>query len=166
MTAEQKFVHGQGFYDSNADACGVRYPALMFQPRAILVLVLVARLFATGWVFVGLAALLAWCALVPQLNPFDAIYYHLVTKRSQEPRVPPAPAPRRFTQSLGSAMLLAVGILMIKGRDLAAWRLFGLTVLMMSVLVFGRFCMGSFLYFIFTGQLQRANRMLPWSKSA
>jgi len=41
MTAEVNFVRQQGFTDAASEVCVYQYPALMWQPRAIGILVLV-----------------------------------------------------------------------------------------------------------------------------
>jgi hypothetical protein len=45
VTAKRNFVRQQGFKDASPDACVRRYPALMWQPRPIGILVLVGLVF-------------------------------------------------------------------------------------------------------------------------
>jgi hypothetical protein len=33
----------------------------------------------------------------------------------------------------------------------------------LAALIFGRFCLGSYLFLLFTGQVEFANRTLPWA---
>jgi hypothetical protein len=68
------FVRQQGFEDANARTCDVQYPALMFQPRVIGVLVLAGVLLQSPLLFLTLAAILWWSAPVPQMNPFETVY--------------------------------------------------------------------------------------------
>ena len=76
--AQVNFVKQQGFEDASARTCDVQYPALMFQPRVIGVLVLAAVLLRAPTLFLALSAVLWWSALMPRLNPFDGLYNSLV----------------------------------------------------------------------------------------
>jgi hypothetical protein len=64
--AKINFIKQQGFADANARTCGFQYPALMFQPRVIGVLVLAGVLLQAASLFLTLSALLWWNALMPR----------------------------------------------------------------------------------------------------
>jgi hypothetical protein len=164
MTAKVNFVRQQGFRDASPEACAYQFPALMWQPRAIGVLVL-AGLVLQAWPwFLALSALLYWNAALPRLNPFDALYSRLVTKRKGLPFLGPAPSPRRFSQAMAGTFMLAIGLALLSGWNAVAWALEALLVAALVALIFGRFCLGSYLFFLFSGQGEFANRTLPWAR--
>jgi hypothetical protein len=165
MTAELNFVRQQGFRDASSDACAYQYPALMWQPRAIGSLVLIGLVVQAWPYFLALSALLWWNVALPHLNPFDALYNYLVAKPKGLPGLGPAPSPRRFAQAMAGTFMLAIGLALFSGwRDLA-WALEALLLAALAALIFGRFCLGSYLFLLPTGQAGFANRTLPWARS-
>jgi len=163
--AREHFVQQQGFEQEDTAGCATRYPALMFQPRVVGVLVLLALVLQSAVFFLALAALLWWNALVPIYNPFDHLYNRLLAARSGRQPLGPAPAPRRFAQGMGGSFMLAIGICLFAGQLPAAWVLQGLLAVALSALIFGRFCLGSYLYYLLHGKVDFANRTLPWAHS-
>ena len=164
MTAKLNFVRQQGFRDASPEACSFQYPALMWQPRIIGILVLVGLAFQAGPYFLALAALLWWNVILPAFNPFDALYNGLVAKPKGLPRLNPAPGPRRFAQGVAGTFMLAIGLSLLFEVSLLAYALEGLLLAALGALILGRFCLGSYLFFLFTGQFGFANRTLPWSR--
>ena len=165
MTAELNFVQQQGLKDASPEACVYQYPALMWQPRAIGILVLVGLVFQAWAYFLALWALLWWNVALPNLNPFDALYNHLVAKRKGMPRLGPAPSPRRFAQALAGTFMLAIGLSLFSGWRTLAWGLEAFLLAALGALIFGRFCLGSYFFLLFTGQAGFANRTLPWART-
>ena len=163
MGANLNFVRGQGF-DTNIPSCEYQYPALMWQPRMIGILTLLGVLLESGWYFISLAALLWWNALLPRLNPFDAIYDHFVLKRIGHAVIGPAPAPRRFSQAVAGAFMLAIGISLLFNSPALAWAFEVTLLLFIAALVFGRFCAASYLYYHLIGKRAFANKNLPWAR--
>jgi uncharacterized protein DUF4395 len=162
MTAKLNFVRQQGFPDASPETCSYLYPALMWQPRVIGILFLVGLAFQAASFFLALGALLWWNAIFPAFNPFDAIY-NLVAKPKSVPRLLPAPAPRQFAQAEAGTVIAAIGLALLGEVNLLAYILEGLALASLGALIFGRFCQGSYLYLLFTGQSAVANRTLPWS---
>src|SRR5262245_13747861 len=160
------FVKQQGFEDASARTCDVRYPALMFQPRVIGVIVLAGLYLQAPWLFLGLSAVLWWNVAVPALNPFDRLYDALVGARRGLPPVPPAPAPRRFAQGMAATFTLAIAASLLSGWTTLAWILDAMLLVAVGALVFGNFCLGSVVYYFLTGQGAYARRTLPWSRGA
>lgn len=165
MTAEVNFVRQQGLRDASPEACVHLFPALMWQPRAIGILVLVGLVVQAWPYFLGLSALLWWNVVLPHLNPFDALYNHLVAKSKGLPRLGPAPGPRRFAQAMAGTFMLAIGLSLIADWVTLAWTLEALLLAAMAALIFGRFCLGSYLFLVVTGYGSFANRTLPWART-
>lgn len=165
MSAKLNFVRQQGFTDATPAACVHRYPALMWQPRAIGVLALVGLVFQPWPYFLFLSALLWWNVAVPRLNPFDAIYNGLVAGPKGLPRMGPAPNPRRFAQSMAGTFMLAIALALFYGSRATAVGVEGVLVIALAALLFGRFCMGSYVFHLVTGRAGFANRTLPWART-
>ncbi len=171
MTAKLNFVRQQGFQDASSESCSYQYPALMWQPRAIGLLVLIGLIlqawpYFLAWsYFLVLWAILWWNAAFPSLNPFDALYNLLVAKRKGSPRLTPAPAPRRFAQAMAGTFMLAIGLSLWFGSNILAWVFEGMLLFALGALILGGFCLGSYLFWIFTRHSDVANRTLPWSPS-
>jgi uncharacterized iron-regulated membrane protein len=165
MTAQLNFIRQQGFPDAGADSCPCLYPALMWQPRILGTLVVIGLLFQSGIYFLLLGALLWWNAAIPRLNPFDALYNRIVAGPRGLPPLEPAPPPRRFAQGMAGTFMLVIGIALIAGLTGLAWIVEVLLVAALAALIFGRFCLGSYIYFLVRGQGDFANRTLPWSRT-
>jgi hypothetical protein len=164
MSAQINFVRQQGFRDASPETGSYQYPALMWQPRVIGILVLVG-LVLQGWLyFLALSALLWWNVAWPALNPFDALYNGLVAKPQGLPQLGPAPGPRRFAQAMAATFLLAIGLSLLFGLSSLAWIVEALLVAALGALILGRFCLGSYLFLLFSGQSDFANRTLPWAR--
>jgi hypothetical protein len=71
---KRNFILQQGFEEPAAAACPRQYSALHFQPRTVFLCVLAGILFHSAFLFYALCATLWWSALLPKLNPFDAVY--------------------------------------------------------------------------------------------
>ena len=165
MTVELNFVRQQGFRDAPLEACEYQYPALMWQPRAVGILVLVGLVFQAWPYFLALSVLLWWNVALPHLNPFDALYNYLVAMPKGRPRLGPAPGPRRFAQAMAGTFMLAIGLSLLYGWRTLAWSLEGLLLLALAALIFGRFCLGSYIFLLLTGHTGFASRTLPWVRS-
>jgi hypothetical protein len=164
--AQVNFVKQQGFGDASAHTCDFQYPALRFQPRIIGVLVLAGVLLQASTLFLTLSAVLWWSALLPRLNPFDKLYNRLVAARKGLPALTPAPGPRRFAQGMAATFMLVIGLSLLAGWDTLAWVVEALLLVALSALIFGAFCLGSYVFHLLTGNGEFANRTLPWSRGA
>ena len=162
MTKQRNFVRQQGFRDASPEASSYQYPALMWQPRAIGILVLVGLVFQVSFYFLALSTLLWWNVIFPSLNPFDALYNRLVAKPKGVPRLGLAPAPRRFAQAMAGTFMLGIGLSLLSGLYPLAWALEALLLGALGALIFGRFCLGSYLFLLITGQADFANQTVPW----
>ncbi|HKT59014.1 MAG TPA: DUF4395 family protein [Gemmatimonadales bacterium] len=98
--AKRHFIRSQGLDDALGASCEHQYSALMFQPRVVAVVVLLAILLQSAALFLVLAGILWWNALVPSGNPFDALYNRAIAARWGLPALGPAWPPRRFSQGM------------------------------------------------------------------
>lgn len=161
--AVSNFMKQQGFPEEPADACNMRFEGLYFQPRLVLPLVVVAIVFQTAPLFFFLSAVLWWNTFVPSLNPFEAVYNRFMAPRRGTGRLTPAPGPRRFAQGMAAAMLLGAGLALGAGWPVASWVLQGMLVVAFSALLFGKFCLGAYVYHLLRGRVAFANSTLPWA---
>jgi Domain of unknown function (DUF4395) len=160
------FIKQQGFEGATASTCTLQYPALMFQPRVIGVLVLAATLLQSPALFFTLAAILLWSALLPALNPFDKVYNLVIAHRKGRPPLTAAPGPRRFAQGVAATFMVVIGVSLLAGWHTIAWIFEALLLAALGALVFGAFCLGSFVFHLLTGNAQFARRTLPWGRNA
>jgi len=164
--AEINFIKQQGFINPTAGTCDFQYPALMFQPRVIGVVVLAGVLFQAAPLFLMLSAVLWWNALMPGLNPFDKLYNWLVAAPTRRPALTPAPGPRRFAQGMAATFMLLIGVSLLAGWDVLAWILEAFLLVALGALIFGAFCLGSCVFHLLTGNGEFAKRTLPWVRGA
>ncbi|HTN42400.1 MAG TPA: DUF4395 family protein [Nitrospiria bacterium] len=162
--AQLNFIQQQGFKDASAAVCETQYPALMFQPRLIGVIVALGLILQAPALFLLLSAVLWWNVLLPALNPFDALYNGLIAVPKGLPKLRPAPGPRRFAQGMAASFMLGIGLSILWERPVAAGVLEGLLVVALAALVFGKFCLGSYIFHLIRGQAAFANRTLPWAR--
>jgi hypothetical protein len=141
--SQRRFTRQQGFA---ADANHSLYAALMFQPRVILCLVALGILLQSQWFFLALSAVLWWNALVPTRNPFDAIYNRVIAYPRRLPSLGVAPGPRRFAQGMAGTFGFAIVAALFLGASITAWVFEGLLVSAAAIVVFGRFCVGSYVH--------------------
>ena len=165
MASKVNFVRQQGLQGCTAESCTYQYPALMWQPRMIGLLVLAGLLLQSWLYFFALCALLWWNAFLPRANPFDALYNRFVAKPKGLPSLQPAPGPRRFAQGMAGAFMLVIGLSLVKDQKMVAWVVEGMLVLALAALIFGRFCLGSYVFLLITGQARFAHRTLPWTRT-
>jgi hypothetical protein len=144
------FIHQQGFSPTHGRYAP--YEAMMFQPRAVLVLLVLGTLIQNPWWFVTLSAVLWWCALVPAYNIFDAIY-RVVADRQGLARIGPAPAPRRFAQGLAATIAIVIAAALFSGAEKTAWLFETLLIAAALSVVVLRFCVGSYVYHLLTHRL-------------
>jgi len=163
--AKRNFILQQGFEEPVPAVCPRQYSALHFQPRTVFVWIVAGVLLQSPPVFYALGAVLWWSALLPKLNPFDAVYnltfggdpigaFHLT----------PAPAPRRSAQAIAGAFALACGLLIHFGFSTAAYVVEGIFAAAVSALILAGFCLGSFLYHLLNGRGAFARQTLPWTQ--
>jgi hypothetical protein len=141
-----RFIRQQGF--SGETFPDSFYTALMLQPRIIGCVAAVGVLLQSAWIFLALAAVLWWSALVPTRNPFDAIYNHLVAYRRGLPPLGAALGPRRFAAGEAGTVALAVGVALVAGATTTAWIIEGVLIGGVMSSVFADFCIGAYTYYL------------------
>jgi hypothetical protein len=65
---------------------------------------------------------------------------------------------------MAASFMLGVAISLIAGWGTSAIVLQGFVVVAISALLFGKFCLGSYIFHILRGNLSHANRTLPWAR--
>jgi hypothetical protein len=115
--------------------------------------------------FFSLGVLLWWCVVAPRFNPLNALYNWILAPVSGI-TLTPAPAPRRFSQFLGGSFALAIAASLAAGAHTTALVLQAILLAAVSAVVFGGFCLGSFLFHILRGRPDVAMRTLPWAGDA
>ena len=161
-TLKRNFILQQGLGEPTAAGCPLQYSALLFQPRVVGVVVLLGIILQEAWVFLTLAGILWWSALVPSRNPFDLLYNRTFARRPGRFALSPAPGPRRFAQGMAGTFALAIGISLLLGWTVTAVVLQVFLVAAILALVFGGFCSGSFVFHLLRGRAALAKRTLPW----
>lgn len=165
-TGKLNFVLQQGFRDTLPAECDFRYSALMWQPRVIGIVVLVGLVLQTWPLFLVLSAVLWWNVALPRWNPFDALYNRLIAAPRNLPRLAPSPGPRRFEQGMAGSFALGIAASLFFGRSGLAYTLEAFMVVALAALIFGRFCMGSYIFLLLKGDRTFASRTLPWTRSS
>jgi Domain of unknown function (DUF4395) len=166
MDTKRNFILQQGLDAPTEESCSIRFPALMFQPRVVGSIVLLAVVLQSPVIFLILSGILWWSALLPRLNPFDAVYNRTLGARPGAVRLSPAPPPRRFAQGMAGSFALVIGVLLLIGMSAAAVVFQALLVAALAALLFGRFCLGSFIHHLLRGKSEFAVSTLPWKPSA
>lgn len=161
---QRNFILQQGLDDPPAHACSSRFSALQFQPRAVLVIVVIGVLLQAPALFLALSAILWWSALLPRWNPFDALYNVTLGARAGSLRLRPAPPPRRFAQGMAATFTLAIAAFLLLDRFVAAYVMEAVLLAAVIALVFAGFCLGSFIFHLLRGRVEFARRTLPWAR--
>jgi hypothetical protein len=158
------FMRQQGFVDEPPDACDMHFEGLYFQPRIVFPTILLAILLQSPWLHVAVSAALWWNVLVPSLNPFEAAYNRWLAQPRGLAPLGPAPTPRRFAQAIAAAFNLGAGLALLGGQTALAWALQAMLVLAFAALLWGRFCLGAYVYHLLKGRVAFANSTLPWAR--
>ncbi len=161
--AQVNFVRQQGFTCSGDTECGARYSALRFQPKIIGVLVAIGLVLQSWPLFLALAIISWWNVAVPGLNPFDFLYNLLVAGPKGLERLGPAPLPRRFAQGMAGTFMLAAATFLFLHWYVAAVVVEVMLVGALTALIFGKLCLGSYIYHLIRGEAHFANHTLPWA---
>jgi hypothetical protein len=162
--AKRNFIVQQGFDEPAPAVCPRQYSALHFQPRTVFLWIVTGIVSQSPLVFYLLCAVLWWSALLPNFNPFDALY-NLIFGSNRFAAFPltPAPAPRRTAQAMAGVFALACGLFLHFGLFTAAYVVEGVFVAAVLALILGGFCLGSFVFHLLSGKAAFACHTLPWT---
>jgi hypothetical protein len=161
----RNFMKQQGFSEEAASTCDMHFAGLYFQPRIVGTLVVVGIILRSPVLFLALSVVLWWNVLVPALNPFEVFYNRVIAMPRGKPVLLPAPGPRRFAQGMAAAMMLIVAFALLQGWMITAWVFEALIVVAFAALLFGKFCMGAYIYHLLRGEFSFANATLPWARA-
>ena len=164
--SRRNFILQQGLDTPAQEGCSVRFSALMFQPRLVGLFILLAVILQSPAIFLLMSGILWWNVLFPRLNLFDAVYNRTLANRPEGVRLEPAPPPRRFAQGMAGSFALAIGMLLLIQLGTAALVVQVLLLAALAALIFGRFCLGSFLYHLLRGRSDFAIGTLPWKRAS
>ncbi len=160
-----KFLQQQGYKDLHDGMEIRRYDALQFQPRIVGSMMLIGILLQSPWVFLLVSAIL-WINVVwPVGNLFEIFYNRFVATPKGNTGIPPAPPPRRFAQGMAAVFMLIAGISLLTGRMTVAYIFEALIAVAFSALIFGKFCLGAYIFQLLKGRISFANATCPWSQS-
>lgn len=167
----RNFMKQQGFAEESSATCDMHFAGLYFQPRIVFPLVVVGVILnalglvlASAVLFFVLAAALCWNVAFPALNPFERLYNAAIAMPRGQTLLPPAPGPRRFAQGMAAVFMLVVGVSLLQGWQVVAWIFEAGLVVAFSALLFGKFCLGAYIYHLLRGEFAFANDTLPWAR--
>jgi hypothetical protein len=165
----RNFMKQQGFSDEPDSVCNMHFSGLYFQPRivgSLVVIGIILQFFVppvAAALYFFLSALLWWNVIAPKLNPFEVFYNRVLAAPKGHSLLEPAPGPRRFAQAMAAAFMLVVGIALLQGWMVTAYVFEAMLVMAFSMLLFGKFCLGAYIYHLLRGHVSFANSTLPWA---
>lgn len=162
-SAVQNFMKQQGFAPDAPERLLSHFRGLQFQPTIVGSLMLVGIVTQSAPLFLTLSAVLWLNALVPRWNPFEAAYNRFVARPRGRAELKPAPMPRRFAQGMAAAFALVAGGALLQGWNAVAYAAEGFIAVAFSALLFGKFCLGAYVYHLLKGNVAFANGTCPWS---
>jgi len=104
--------------------------------------------------------------LLPAANPFENFYNRFVARPRGRLLLTKAPGPRRFAQGMAATFMLVAGLTRLQGWTAVSYAFQGLIAVAFAALLFGRFCLGAYVYHLLKGNVAFANGTCPWSDSA
>ncbi|MDE3109700.1 MAG: DUF4395 family protein [Acidobacteriota bacterium] len=165
----RNFMRQQGFTEEPDSVCNMHFSGLYFQPRivgSLVVVGIVLQFFspvAAAALYLCLSVVLWWNVSLPKLNPFEVFYNRALAAPKGRSTLEPAPGPRRFAQAMAAVFMLIVGVALLEGWMITAWVFEALLVVAFSALLFGKFCLGAYIYHLLRGRVAFANSTLPWA---
>ena len=154
----------QGFAEEADSLCDMHFSGLYFQPRIMGALVVLGIILQNPIFFVVLSAVLCWNVAFPKWNPFEMIYNRAIAVPRARPLLSPAPAPRAFAQGMAAAFMLLAGLSLLAGWMAEAYVLEAFLGVAFGALLFGKFCLGAYIYHLLRGKFAFANSTLPWAR--
>ena len=149
-------MRGQAISSRSAAGRQVDRTALRVNQAAIILVLAIGFLLDQPWLVAFVCAVMAVGTALPQAALFQRFYRDVLRPAGVlRPDVHAEdPAPHRFAQGLGAAVLLAATVALFAGAPSIGWGLAFVVVALAAVNLFFGFCAGCFVYF----QLQRLRR--------
>src|SRR6266550_1897391 len=72
----------------------------------------------------------------------------------------------QFQPTIVGSMMLVAGLTLLQGWGAASYVFQGLLAVAFAALLFGKFCLGAYVYHLLKGNTAFANGTCPWSDSA
>lgn len=163
-SVEHKFLQQQGFTDEQAENAKRHFNALLFQPIIVGSMILIGIITQSATIFMVFGLILWVNTLLPQFNIFEIVYNATFRLMRNEPRLESAPMPRRFMQGMAGTLMLGVAFTLFLGWNGLSYVLQGFVAVAFTALLFGKFCVGAFIYHYLIGNAKYANETCPWSK--
>ncbi len=163
--ADRKFVMQLGFDPAREHSIPAFANALLFQPRLVGLWVLTGAVLNSASLFVALALVLWWNALLPRWNPITALHNRLTAHRPGVPLVPLAPAPRRAAEAEAGTLAASIAVCLLIRAPGAALGIEIFLLLAVAAVVFGRLCLGAIIYYLLNGRVDLVRQTLPWSRA-
>jgi hypothetical protein len=69
-----------------------------------------------------------------------------------------------MAQGMAAAFNLGAAVALVGGHQATAWVLQALLAVAFSALLFGKFCLGAYIFHLLKGRVAFANSTLPWSR--
>jgi hypothetical protein len=161
--AKRNFILQMGFENPAPALRSRQYSALVFQPKIVLIAVVVGILSQSPVVFTALSAVLWWSALLPHLNPISALYNQTFGRRAESFRLGSAPTPRRAAETEAGTIALTIALLIFAGFTPAAYVLEAILLAAVLAVLIGSFCTGTCLYHLARGRWGFVRQTLPWA---
>lgn len=162
--AKYNFIQQQGFKDETEASAVVHYNALLFQPIIVGSFMLIGILTQSATLFFVFGLILWINTLLPSLNIFEIVYNATFRLMRNEPRLEPAPMPRRFMQGMAGTLMLGAAFTLLLNLNGLSYLLQGFIAAAFAALLFGKFCVGAYLYHYLAGNAGFANATCPWSR--
>lgn len=163
-SSEFKFLQQQGYTEATEDTSKRHYNALLFQPTIVGSFMALAILFQSSTLFFIFGVILWFNTLLPQFNIFEMIYNSTLRLMRNEPRLGSAPMPRRFMQGMAGTLMLLASFTLSTGLATVSYVIQAFIAVAFSALLFGKFCLGAYIYHLINGNAKFANATCPWSK--
>jgi hypothetical protein len=158
-----KFMQQQGFKVTDEASTQRHFDSLLFQPVIVGSLLMISIIFQLEIIFLSLGVILWINTLFPGLNPFERFYDLTIGRINNYPPLPPAPAPRRFMQGMAGTLMLLTGFFLLQNWMVAAYITEGFIAITFSLLLFGKFCIGAYIYHSLKGNKSFADVTSPWN---
>ncbi len=163
-SAEYKFLQQQGFTEDTEENAKTHYNALLFQPIIVGSFMALAILFQSATIFFIFGVILWFNTLLPQFNVFEMIYNSTLRLMRSEPRLGAAPMPRRFMQGMAGTLMFLASFTLSAGLLTLSYIFQAFIAVAFAALLFGKFCLGAYIYHVLSGRTKFANATCPWSK--